>query len=156
MRLIALCTALGLLLAGPALALDRREALDVVSLLEHLASERGETVYANGAEDWFEYDANQHGLIEAAGYGVDDWNRVYEDTIAAYLAGIPDDEYAVHFKAVEERIANSDLSAEHKQALFEEWRVIRAALDWRREAARPYAELVRPLAGRISVLMATD
>lgn len=143
-------------LAGPAVALEHHEASAVVSILERLAPERGETVFPNAAEDWFEYDSEQEGLIEAAGYDSEEWQEIYEDTISAYLATIPDDEYAAFFDGVEERLAASDLSAEQKAQLLEQWRSDVAELDQRRRQAKPMAVVVKPLAPRLSALMAMN
>ncbi len=139
--------------AEPALALEAEEAKAVISILEQLAPERGERVYPEAAEDWFEYDQDDRRLIEAAGFDLESWDLSYESTVMAYLASLSDDEFLGRLREAEHRLAASDIDAQAREELLRDLRAEMARLTQRREAAKADIHAVTPLLARLTALV---
>lgn len=139
--------------AEPSLALEADEAEVVISILEQLAPERGEPIYPDAAEDWFEYDMDDRGLIEGAGFDRESWELSYEATVMAYLASLPDEQFLGRLQEADERLAASDLDAQTRGELLRDLRAETSRLMKRREAAKADIHAVTPLLARLTALM---
>ena len=149
------CLSMGVLaiLAGPGVAFDTGEAETVVGILEQLADERGEGVYAEAAADWFEFDAEGSGLIAAAGYSEESWTLAYDALLAGYTAAIPEAEFEATISGPMASLETSSLAEDQKALLRDEFEgLIAEARELRQEGA-PYVDVVRPLMPRLDVLV---
>ena len=149
------CLSMGLLaiLAGPGVAFDTGEAEIVVSILEQLADERGEGVYAEAAADWFEFDAEGSGLIAAAGYSEENWMHAYDALLAGYTAALPEAEFEATISGPMARLETSSLAEDQKALLRGEFKRLIAKSRELRQVGAPYADVVRPLMPRLDVLV---
>lgn len=79
------------LAATAAHALEARQVEVVVTVLEQLASETGNTVFydEDAAEEWFEADDESSRLIPAAGFTRSTWKEAFDQTMTGFLASIP-------------------------------------------------------------------
>lgn len=153
MKRILVAGLTGLALCGPAMALDPREAEAVVAILETLAYERGESVYMDAAEDWFEFDRNGFGLITGAGFSLQSWTQAYDETLLGFAGGIAQAEIDAQIAQAEAGVAASPLSAEQKAVILADFMT---QMDEVREATmqgQQYASVVAPVRGRLQVLM---
>lgn len=154
---IAAMVALALLHSSPALAFSSREAGLVVEVLEELAGARGESVYYDeeAADDWYEFDSEESGLIPAAGFSRPSWREAYERTLKGLIALVPEDEFEEISRGLTEKIGRIDglsdsqraeIVAEMKQAA-ERLAGVRAEGAAYAEAVKPYEQRMRDLAG---------
>lgn len=153
MKRILLAGFFGLAVSGEALALDQHEAEAVVAILETLAYERGEAVYMDAAEDWFEFDQNGFGLITGAGFSRESWTEAYDETLLGFAGGIAQAEIDAQIAQAEAGVAASPLSAEQKEMILADFM---AQMDQVREATvvgQQYASAVAPVRGRLQMLM---
>jgi hypothetical protein len=153
----AIVVAVGLIAgiwAGPALALDGRQAEVVVSLMEQLAEASGEPIYLGGSGEMLAYDEVGDGLIAAAGFDAAGWDSAYDAVIAGYMAGMPDEGFEAMFRAPLARLeASTTLSAEQKAAIRAELEPQIVEVRAAREAGRAHMAAVLPLAERVRVLL---
>lgn len=137
----------------PALALTPVEAEAVVTVLETLASERGEPVYMDAADDWLEFDQSGYGLIASAGFSPQSWLRAYDETLLGFAGGIGEAEIDAQIDEAQARIESSPLSAEQKALILDDFL---EQMDEVRAATREgqqFAALVAPVRGRLQMLM---
>lgn len=144
-----------LFLASYAVALESRQAAIVADVLETLAAERGEPVYFDdeAADDWHEFDADGYGLIPAAGFTRESWQVAYEQTMKGLMALMPQSEFDAMFGNVEEKVAAlQGLTAEQKRELADDFMAEAERVKAYRAEGAPFAEAVRPVAGRLRAL----
>ena len=136
-------------------ALDRQQAETVVALLEQLNDDIGPVAYDEEEGDrWFESDAEDRGLIPAAGFDQPGWKRAFDGTISGYLAALPEADFIAAFDRIMQRAAQSaSLSTEQRQAMMamidEQATVVGR---WRAEG-RAHAAIIRPLLPRLQRLI---
>jgi hypothetical protein len=143
-------------LASPASALDRDKAASVVDILETLAQASGETVFYDdlAADEWFELDADDSGLIPAAGFGRESWKEAYGQMLKGLIASIPMAEIDEVFGNAEEKIAAlPGLSDNQKREAVHEWRVKQAEIAAIRAEGKAYMTVVTPFAPRMMKIM---
>lgn len=152
--LLAASLALGTFVS-PATALTEDEAGEVTRLLNELAPEQGNFAYdEEEADDWYDRDQDQNGIIEKAGFDRDSWRRVLGETFRGYLALMPDADFQARFKQINDKLnADTTLTSEQKlemQAMVDEqWAVITKL----REQGLEFADTVRPHADLLHVVM---
>ena len=142
------------LLPASVLALSEKEAATVVRLLESLRDEFGNFSYDEGvAEDWFEQDADSHGLIAAAGFTRETWKRALGETYRGFLANVPEAEVLKTFADARRRLEGT------KSLTPEQKKLIRQTTDEKekeilklRAEGKAFAKAVQPLAERIRTL----
>lgn len=138
-----------------ALALGESEVAVVAELLEELSPERGEAIYYDeqAADDWYEYDQENGGLIEAAGFGQDDWRDSYNKVLKGLIALIPASEFDAVHAGVKERVdALQGISDEDKQQLMDEMMERKAMMQALRSEGAAYVDAVRPFSRRLRAL----
>jgi hypothetical protein len=124
-----------ILKAASAMALTEKEAATVVHLLESLQEEFGDFAYdAQIADEWFEQDADNLRMIEAAGFTAETWRRALDETYRGFLANIPEAEIRKSFVDARRRAEQSRLTQEQKQA------ALRMADEQEREVLKLRAE----------------
>lgn len=153
MKTIIIAGLLGLGLCGPAVALEQGEAEAVVRILETLAYERGEAVYMDAADDWFEFDQNGYGLIAGAGFSLESWTRAYDETLLGFAGGIAQAEIDAQIAQAEAGVAASPLSAEQKEMILADFMTQMAEVREATIEGQQYAAIVAPVRGRLQVLM---
>jgi hypothetical protein len=142
-----------ILKATAAMALTEKEAATVVHLLESLQDELGDFAYdTEVADDWFEQDADNLGMIEAAGFNAETWRRALDETYRGFLANISEAEIRKSFADARRRAEHSTLTPEQKLAAL---RMVdeqeREVLKLRAEG-KPHAHAVRFVTERLRAL----
>lgn len=138
-----------------ALALGHGDVVVVAELLEQLSPERGEAIYYDeqAADDWYEYDQENGGLIEAAGFGQDDWRDSYNKVLKGLIALIPASEFDAVHAGVKERVdALQGISDEDKRQLMDEMMERKAMMQALRSEGAAYVDAVRPFSRRLRAL----
>lgn len=140
-------------LAQPAYGLEQSDAETVVSLLETLAYERGEPVYMDAADDWYEFDEEHSGLIAGAGFSLESWRRAYDETLLGYAGGIPESDIDQHIEAARTSLAESTLTEDQKQMILEDvihqMEQVRSAI----RLGQQFTVAVAPVRDRLEALM---
>ena len=153
-----------LLFAGAALAavaasaqtLTARDAGAVVGLIETLKPELGRLAYDEDvADEWFEQDGDNRGLIAKAGFTKATWKAALDATMKGFFASLPESEIEARFGKLRKR-ANDDrkLNVDQKRAVLDLIEEQAARLRTWREQGRSYLATVRPLAPRLQGLLA--
>lgn len=138
-----------------ALALGNGDVAVVVDVLEELSPARGEGIYYDeeAADDWYEFDQDESGLIPAAGFSRDAWRDTYDKTLKGLIALIPSAEFDAIHEGLKERIdALQGLGERERRELAGEMMERRAALQALRAEGEPYVEAVRPFSRRLRAL----
>lgn len=137
-----------------AMAVSEKEAATVVELIEALQDDLGDFAYDEViAEDWFEQDADNQGLIQAAGFSEDSWKRALGETYRGFLANVPEAEILETFADARRRVERAaSLTADQKQALLQETEAKKNEILQMRAEGKPFAAAVRPLVARIRAL----
>ncbi|HWK67971.1 MAG TPA: hypothetical protein VNS34_23860 [Rhizobiaceae bacterium] len=138
--------------AEPAMALDAREVQAVVTVLEKLASETGDTVYYDdeAAEQWFEIDDESSQLIPAAGFTRASWKEAFDQTMTGFIASIPDAEFEQMMEDFIDKIAEiARMTPEQKQTAAEGLRAERGKFDAIRNRGAKYKAVIIPYAERL-------
>ena len=144
-----------LLFASPAFALTAQEAGKVVGLIERLQPSLGTLAYDDEvADDWYERDETEQGLIAREGFSKASWKAALDATMRGYLAGIPQSEIDALFAELRQKLARTPkMTAAQKSAvesfIAEEY----AELNQLRAQGSPYEAVVRPFAARLRRLL---
>lgn len=154
LKVLAIALGLGVFVSPGALALSESEASRVVGLLEALQPELGDFAYDAGiAADWFEQDAENQGLIEAAGFTENSWKTAVDETFCGFLATVPEAEILQPFADARRRAQETkSLTPSQRQAALQmadeqQTRVLK----WRAEG-KAFAQAVRPVASRMRTI----
>lgn len=141
--------------AGSAAALDAKSAEAVVGIIERLNEDFGPVAFdEEEADRWFESDADKQGLIGKAGFDQERWKTAFDETIAGYLATLPDDQILAGFEALRQRVGKSSaVNAEQRQYLLAEIDNQAVQLGRIRAQGAAHAAIVRPLAPRLAKLV---
>ncbi|MEO3386835.1 hypothetical protein [Mesorhizobium sp. CAU 1741] len=151
--LVALVLGLGALLhASHALAFGSGDVAIVADILEELSPSRGEAIYYDGeaADDWYEFDAEQDGLIAAAGFSRETWREAYDNTLKGLIALIPPEEFEAIHDGLGERLSSiQGLSEDEKRAMVDDMRKLVDGLRALRSEGAAHADAVQPFAARL-------
>ena len=148
-----LLSGLSLLLAtSPAISLQYREAEAVVSIVEALAADMGEGMSADAADIFYDYDSYGAGLIPAAGFSRDSWKQAYDAVSSGYMATIPQEEFDAIFEEPLARLDAAGLPDDQKAMMRAHVEDLVAEAQAVRVSGLAHADVVRPLADRLSVL----
>lgn len=139
-------------LVGTAGALDARDVQAIVTVLEKLASETGDTVYYDdeAAEEWFDIDDESSQLIPAAGFTRASWKEAFDQTMTGFIATIPNAEFEQMMEDFIDKIAEmARMTPEQKQEATDALRAERGHFDAIRERGAKYKDAVIPYAQRL-------
>lgn len=157
---LALVWALVCAIAVPeARALDARDVEAVVTVLEKLAAETGNSVFYDeaAAEEWFELDDGSSQIIPAAGFSRESWKTAFDRTITGFIASIPEAEFEQIFGEFIDKIAEAGkLTAQQKQEAASMLRAEMGQLDAVRKQGAPYEAVVDPFGKRLRRLAFGD
>lgn len=135
-----------------ALAFSSREAGTITAILEQLVPERGESVYLDedAADDWYEFDVGESGLIADAGYSRSSWRDAYDKTLKGLIALMPETEIeAISAGLVEKVAAIAGLNDEQRREVLAAMEEVVERLLLLRQEGRSYADAVRPFEARL-------
>jgi hypothetical protein len=138
-----------------ALALGNGDVAVVAELLEELSPERGESIYYDeeAADDWYEYDQENEGLIAAAGLSRGEWRDTYDKVLKGLIALIPSAEFDAIHSGLKERVdALQGLSEQEKQRLMQEMMSRQQTMKALRSEGEAYVDAVRPFSRRLRAL----
>lgn len=139
-------------------ALTTDETAKVVSVIEKLQPSRGKVAYdEEEADQWFEADSAENGLIGKAGFDQQSWKTTFDAVLKGFLASIPQAEVDALLEQVQTRLREArNITPEQRTALInlydEQVAVIRAL----REEGRAYVDTVRPFQDRLRRVVATN
>jgi hypothetical protein len=139
---------------APAPAFDGREAETVVGIMERYVQDSGAAIYHGGAGELFEYDADNTGLIAAAGFDFDSWTVAHDAVMTGYMASIPQAAFdAILDEPMVQLASNTSLSEEQKAVIREDLAPELAAARDARASGQGYAAIVQPLLPRLEALV---
>lgn len=142
-------------MAAPVWAFDTREAETVVGIMERYVQDSGEAIYHGGAGELYEYDADNTGLIEAAGFDFDSWTTAHDAVMTGYMASLPQAAFDAILDAPLAQLASStSLTDEQKAVIREDLEPELAAAREARASGQGYAAAVQPLMPRLEALVA--
>lgn len=146
---------LALLLASPAFALTAQEAGKVVGLIEKLQPSFGTLAYHDEvADDWYERDEAEQGVIAREGFSKASWKTALDATMRGYLAGIPQSEIDALFAELRQRLARSPkMTSAQKNAMESFIEEEYGELKQLRTEGAPYEAVVRPFVVRLRRLL---
>lgn len=155
---LALVLCFGTWLAQPALALTSAEATKVADLIAALQPSLGAFAYDDDiARTWFERDAEDRGLIRAAGFTAESWEKAVGETFRGLLALTPQSEIdALRRKLDAARTALPQLSPAQRAELLQSFEEEFARTLKLRAEGAAFADIVRPLAPRLNTLIQRD
>lgn len=149
-RLAAFAVLMGL--AAPAAALTPAEAEAVVTIMEQLTAEIGETMSTDAAAIFYDYDSLDSALIPAHGFDRLGWVEAYDAVMAGYLAVIPEAEFMATFHEPLALLEQSELPEDqkvlmraHMDGLIAEAQAVRAAGTAHADVVRPFEHRLHPL-----------
>ncbi|MGI6852560.1 hypothetical protein [Mesorhizobium sp. 1B3] len=134
------------------MALDARDVQAVVTVLEKLASETGDTIYYDeeAAEEWFEIDDESSQLIPAAGFTRASWKEAFDQTMTGFIATIPNAEFEQMMEDFINKIAEmARMTPEQKQSAVDGLHAERGKFDAIRNRGAEYKAVVIPYAERL-------
>lgn len=140
---------------SPARALETREVEAVVTVLEQLASETGDTVYydEDAAEEWFEIDEDTSRLIPAAGFSRASWKTAFDRTMTGFIATIPRAEMELMMEEFTDRLGEiAKMTPEQKEEANAMLRAEMGTFEAVRARGAPYRGTVAPYAQRLRKL----
>jgi hypothetical protein len=154
---VALSLAIGLTPVS-ASALTSDETAKVVAIIETLQPSRGKVAYDEGeADQWFEDDQAENGLIGKAGFDQQGWKTTFDAVLKGFLASIPQAEVdglleqaRTHFRQARNMTPEQRIAALN---LYDEQVAIIRAL---REEGRVYVDTVRPFQDRLRRVVSTN
>lgn len=152
---LAVVLCLGALLAPPALALTSAEATKVADLIAALQPSLGKFAYDDDiARTWFERDAEDGGLIRAAGFTAQSWEKAVGETFRGLMALTPQSEIdELRRKLDAARTGFPQLSAAQRAELLQSFEEeFQRTLALRAEGAA-FADIVRPIAARLNTIL---
>ncbi|MFC5066472.1 hypothetical protein [Flaviflagellibacter deserti] len=158
-RTLCLALALGISLTPvAATALTSDETAKVVTIIEKLQPSRGKVAYDEGeADQWFEDDSAENGLIGKAGFDQQGWKTSFDAVLKGFLASIPQAEIDGLLEQVRTHFRQArNMTPEQRTAalnLYDEQVAIIRAL---REEGRAYADTVRPFQDRLRRVVSTN
>jgi len=131
---------------APGWALNAQEAEAVVTILELLSPERGESVYMGEgvAADWYEYDLEGVHTIMAAGFSEHSWARAYDELLMGYAAGIDLSVLEAQIAEAEANVAASSLSESQKADFLADFHAQMDEVKAARLQGAAYADAVAP------------
>jgi len=135
-----------------AAGLDSSEVQAVVTILEELSSETGDTVFYDeeAADEWFLIDDESSKRIPAAGFTRRAWKEAFDQTMTGFIASIPRSELEEMMEEFVNRIGEiTNMTPEQKQEAADALRADIGKLDAIRERGAPYQDVVSPYAQRL-------
>lgn len=132
-----------------ALALTSQEAETVVTIVEQIADEMGEGMVLDAGGIFYDYDSLGASLIPAAGFDKQSWIVAYEAVATGYMATIPEDEFNAVFEGPLAQLAASGLPDEQMAMMLDHVEGLIAEAQEARQSGMQYADVVRPLEGRL-------
>ncbi|MCZ0732929.1 hypothetical protein [Phreatobacter sp. AB_2022a] len=152
----ALC--LAALLASPAFALTSAEATKVADLIAALQPSLGKFAYDEEiARSWFEQDSEDRGLIRAAGFTAESWEKAVGETFRGLMALTPQSEIdALRRRLDAARTGFPQLSAAQRAELLQSFEEEFARTLKLRAEGAAFADIVRPIAPRLNALIQRD
>ncbi|MBJ3783502.1 hypothetical protein [Devosia sediminis] len=137
------------------LALDAGEAEGVISVMEVLTEEFGESMTTDAAESFYDYDSlDSTMLIEEAGFDRDSWIAAYEAVSAGYMAIIPQDQIDAMFAEPLALLDASELPEDQKAEMRRHVEGLMVEMQALRERGQAHADVVRPFESRLAALFA--
>ncbi len=142
----------------PAHALTTDETAKVVSIIEKLQPSRGEVAYDEGeADQWFEDDSVEGGLIEKAGFDQQSWKTAFDAVLKGFLASIPQAEIDGLLEQVRTRFRQArNITPERRTAVLNLYDEQVAIIRSLREEGRAYVDTVRPFQDRLRRVVSTN
>jgi hypothetical protein len=154
LKTLLLCLGLSLAAIMPAAALDGREAVAIVALMEAYAEESGQAIYHGGAGEVFEYDMDGENRIGAAGFDFDRWTLLFDAVMTGFMACIPDAQFnAIFDEPLALLEASTSLTAEQKAVIRADLEPEIAAARQARASGAQFAAIVEPLMPRLRLLV---
>lgn len=155
---LAAAFCLAALLASPALALTSAEATKVADLIAALQPSLGKFAYDEEiARSWFEQDSEDRGLIRAAGFTAETWEKAVGETFRGLMALTPQSEIdALRRRLDAARTGFPQLSAAQRAELLQSFEEEFARTLRLRAEGAAFADIVRPIAPRLNALVQRD
>lgn len=150
---IAAAFAIGLVSTN-AVALEKREVEAVVTILEQLSADTGQTVFYDeeAAQEWFEIDEESSQLIAAAGFTDTSWKNAFDQTMAGFIASMPSADRDEMEEKYAGKLNEAKMTPEQKQAAMEMLRAQLDKINAIRTRGAQYRGVVGPYAARLKLL----
>jgi hypothetical protein len=137
----------------PVHALTQGETEAVISIMEQLTDEIGETMSTESGDIFYDYDMMDGALIAAEGFSRESWIVAYDAVMSGYLAVIPEAQFLATFEEPLALLEASELPEDQKAMMREHVDGLMTEALEIRHAGAAYAELVRPHEQRLQVLV---